>query len=304
MLYQRIRYFLQAAGTDSFSKAAKQMYVSPQALSKQIGLLEEELGGSLFERSAQGITLTRLGEYARQKFSKIDRELTNAVEELKLRAGDKKEQLRIGIFSALPQDSLVTPLITFILGTLSNFQISLELLDLKEGKHLLLERKIDLLLTNTHEEDDWDGCRCLSFGEHEARVIVSLLHPWAIKNCITAEDMRRETFLKMEVNPDYYTVSPEDSFYENIPCKEVLRVTNFETLYALLQQGNAFAVFPLAFVNMDRAKIKSFPFPERNFLFHTALIYHTDSNLKGLEQIVQEIQEEFDLTEVRRIVST
>ena len=298
MLYQRIQYFLRASETGSFSKAARQMYVSPQALSKQIGLLEEELGGRLFERSSQGIVLTSLGEYARQRFSKIDRDLTDAVEELQLRAGDKKERIHIGIFSALPQDSLVTPLVTFILGTLSNYQIGLDLLDLKEGKQLLLEGKIDLLLTNTHEEDDWGSCRCLSFGEHEARVIVSLLHPWAIKDSITEEDMRRETFLKMDAESDHYTVSPENSFYENIPCREVLRVTNFETLYALLQQGNAFAVFPLAFVNMDRAKIKSFPFPGRNFLFHTALIYNPDSRLKGLEQIVREIQEEFDLTEV------
>lgn len=298
MLYQRIRYFLQASEAGSFSKAAEQMFVSAQALTKQIGLLEEEVGGRLFERSPQGVSLTHLGEYAQQKFSKIDQDLTDTMMELKLRAGDKKERVNIGIFSALPQESLVTPLVSFMLGTFKNYQIGLNLIDLHEGRKLLLDGKIDMLLTNTHEEDKWDGCRCLSFGEYEAKVIVSLLHPWAVKDRITVEDMRKETFLKMDMGYGYYTVPQESSFYENIPCKNIQKVANFDTMYALLQQGGAFAVFPLAFVNMDRAKIKCFDFPERKFLFHTALIYNPDSSLRDLNNLVEEIEEEFELTEV------
>lgn len=98
MVYQRIRYFLKAAQTGSFSGAAKQVYVSSQALTKQIGLLEEELGGKLFERSPKGASLTRLGEYAYQKFEKIDTDLSDAIEELKIRARDGKERINIGIF--------------------------------------------------------------------------------------------------------------------------------------------------------------------------------------------------------------
>ena len=298
MVYQRIRYFLQAAECGSFSKAASQMYVSAQALTKQIGLLEEELGGKLFERSPKGVTLTRLGEYAREKLGKIDRDLEDAIGELKVRAGDKKERINLGIFSALPQEPLVTPLVSFLLSSFSNYQIGLNLIDLHEGQILLREKKIDILLTNTHEEDDWTGYRCLSFGEYEAKVIVSLMHPWAVKNEITAEDMRQETFVKMDMGNDHYRVPLQESFYENIPCKNVQRVSNFDTTCALLHQGRGFAVFPLAFTNMDRAKIKSFDYPGRKLLFHTALIYDPESNLTGLGSIVKEIEGEFDLTEV------
>ena len=65
MIYQRIRYFLKAVETESFSKAAVQMFVSAQALTKQISLLEEELGDKLFERSPQGVKLTQYGAYVR-----------------------------------------------------------------------------------------------------------------------------------------------------------------------------------------------------------------------------------------------
>lgn len=297
MIYQRIRYFLKAAETGSFSKAAAEMYVSPQALTKQIGLLEEELGGKLFDRSPQGAALTRLGEYAFHELGKIHDDLNNAMEELKIRAQDDKERINIGIFSALPQETLVTPIVSFLLTSFPNYQIGLDLIDLGEGRKLLGEGKIDLLLTNTHEEDDWSGYRRLSFGEYETKVIVSLRHPWAIKETITAEDMRQETFLKMKADNHSYTVPPKQSFYENIPCKSVQSVNNFDTLFTLLQQGKAFAVFPLAFIHMDVARIKSFDFPGRRFLYHTALIYHPGNSLAGLDAVVTEFMEEFDLQE-------
>jgi DNA-binding transcriptional LysR family regulator len=274
------------------------MYVSAQALTKQIGLLEEELGGKLFERSPQGVSLTRLGIYARERFEKIDRDLNDTIEELKIRAGDKKERINIGIFSALPQEQLVSPVVSFLLGAFPDYQIGLNMIDLDEGRKLLLDNKIDFLMTNTHEEDNWEGYRCLSFGEFEAKIIVSLLHPWAVKSQITVEDMEKETFLKMDVGQGHYIIPQTESFYENIPCKNVQRVSNFDTMITLLNQGSAFAVFPMVFANMDHAKVKSFDLPGRKLLFHTAIIYNPYSTLNGINKIGEELAQEFDLKEI------
>jgi len=299
MVYQRIRYFLKAAELGSFKKAAGQMYVSAQALTRQIGLLEEEVGGQLFERSPSGVTLTRLGEFARSRFGKIDIELNEAVEELQRRARDNKDRINVGIFSALPQEAIVTPVVSFLLAAYGNrYQTGFDLVDLEEGRRLLMDGKIDILLTNTHEEDDWCGYRRLSFGEYEAKIIVSLRHPWALKTSVTVEDMKRQTFLKMKMDSGHYRLPARESFYENIPCKNVQHVSNFDTMYALLQQGEAFGVFPLAFTQMDTAKIKSFDYPGRRFMFHTAVICPVKNSLKGLSDIVEDLKEEFDLQPV------
>ena len=44
MNYQRISYFMKAAEVLNFSEAARQLYIAPQSLGRQIALLEEELG--------------------------------------------------------------------------------------------------------------------------------------------------------------------------------------------------------------------------------------------------------------------
>lgn len=297
MIYQRIRYFLRSAECGSFAAAASQMFVSAQALTKQVGLLEEEIGGKLFERSPQGVHLTSLGEAAYRKFISIDRNMNSSLEELKKQAGTNKEKVNIGIFSALPQDTLVTPLISFLLTSFSEYQIGLNLIDLSEGRQMLMDGKIDLLLTNTHAEDDWDGCGRLSFGAAPAMVNVSLLHPWAVKDSITIEDMKQQTFLKLRMEHSVYNVPRENEFYEIMPCKEIRYVDNFETMYALLQQGDCFAVFPLVFYQLKHAKIKSLEFPGETLTFHTALIYKKEGNTKNLGRIVAELKDEFDLTE-------
>lgn len=298
MIYQRVKYFLKAAEAGSFKKAAEQLFVSSQALTKQVGMLEEELGGKLFERSAKGVILTRLGEVAYQKLNKVDEEFCWEIDQIKRLAYDSKERLRIGIFSSLPQDTIVTPMISFLLSSFPQYQIGLDLIELDEGRKLLMEGKIDIFLTNTHEEDDWGDYRCLSFGDFDTKVIVSLRHPWAVKAAITQEDMEQSTFLKMDMPHSNYRIPKEQSFYERIPCKNIQRVGNFDTLYALLQQGEAFAVFPMAFLYMDRAQIKAFDFPGKKLVFHTALLYNPKSSMQGLHEVVQELQEEFDLKEI------
>jgi DNA-binding transcriptional LysR family regulator len=61
MELRHLRYFIAAAETENVSRAALKLHVSQPALSRQIRDLEEELGFSLFERSAKSVRLTEAG---------------------------------------------------------------------------------------------------------------------------------------------------------------------------------------------------------------------------------------------------
>ena len=54
--------FLEVADCGSFLKASEKLYVSANAVTKQINLLESDLGVKLFQRSKQGLTLTEAGK--------------------------------------------------------------------------------------------------------------------------------------------------------------------------------------------------------------------------------------------------
>jgi DNA-binding transcriptional LysR family regulator len=61
-MLQKLKYFIEVARQRSFTKAAKALYISQPALSKQMRLLEEELGFSIFNRSVKGVELTERGK--------------------------------------------------------------------------------------------------------------------------------------------------------------------------------------------------------------------------------------------------
>ena len=290
-MYQRIRYFLKAAELENFSLAAQALFISPQGLTKQINVLESELGGQLFTRTRRGAELTPLGKYAQQRLRSVVLDYEKAVQDVRAHAADARESITVGIFSALPRESLVLPFVSYLLASYPERQIQLEMVELSAGLRKFREGKLDFLLTNVHEEDDLTGFERLTFGSYDAKVVVSLLHPWAIRDSISVEDMRKESFIKMKIEDDRYTVPPEESFYRNVPCKRILEANNFETMMVLLGQGAGFAIFPLAFTNMERAQIKAFDYPGRSLRYDTALLFDPNNPIKDMDQIVGEIRD-------------
>lgn len=62
MEFHQLAYFLAAAQTQNFRKAAELSLVAQSALSRQIAALEEELGIALFTRHKKRVTLTAAGQ--------------------------------------------------------------------------------------------------------------------------------------------------------------------------------------------------------------------------------------------------
>lgn len=62
MNQNQLRYFVAAAETGSFTRAAERYFVSQTAITQQIRLLEETLGCRLFDRSTRPVCLTSAGK--------------------------------------------------------------------------------------------------------------------------------------------------------------------------------------------------------------------------------------------------
>ncbi len=63
MNFQQLKCVIAVADTGSFTKAAELCCITQPALSNSINMLEEELGGKLFERTTRSVSMTEFGEY-------------------------------------------------------------------------------------------------------------------------------------------------------------------------------------------------------------------------------------------------
>src|SRR3984885_3984700 len=103
--FTRLKYFLAVAEELHFKRAADRLPIPPPPLSKQIKLLERELGGALFERDYHQVRLTPLGE----KLVEPVRHILDQVSDLKATADSiprHARPLRVGATAYAPSDFL------------------------------------------------------------------------------------------------------------------------------------------------------------------------------------------------------
>lgn len=71
MKIRKVFYFLALCEEQSFTRAARRCGVAQPSLTRAIQLLENEIGGRLFERGSSNICLTKLGMLVRPDFEAI-----------------------------------------------------------------------------------------------------------------------------------------------------------------------------------------------------------------------------------------
>ena len=96
MNFRILRYFLNVAREQSFTKAAEQLHITQPTLSRQLASLEEELGVTLFTRSGRNITLTEEGLLLKRRALEILDLEERTLEELKSTEGIVEGTVTIG----------------------------------------------------------------------------------------------------------------------------------------------------------------------------------------------------------------
>ena len=96
MNYQRLKYFHKVAELESFRGAAEVLNISQPALSRQINLLEHEVGTKLFFRAHRRISLTPAGTLLLSHASHLLDEVEFVKEQIKKLTQDRDRSLSVG----------------------------------------------------------------------------------------------------------------------------------------------------------------------------------------------------------------
>lgn len=110
MELSQLRTLIHVAELGSLSKAADRLHIAQPALSRQIRLLEEELGVRLFERHGRGMIVTDQGQDVLRHAMSVMAEL----EEMRAAVSDEETSLRGHIAIGMPPtvaDILTEPLV-------------------------------------------------------------------------------------------------------------------------------------------------------------------------------------------------
>ncbi len=287
--FRKIQYFLKVAETLNFSKAAEELYISTQALNKNIQMLEDELKMPLFECTTRKVRLTEYGEELRKKFGPVAEDYRKACDRMEAYLLKKKKTVRIGFFQAISKKEVVNPVIQFLKAIDRELYIEVIAGELDEVNRWLVSGATDLSITNIHEYEVFERAKIIEFFETPAQIVVSLYHPWVVKERLTEKDLEEVPFLliKREMNLE------EDGYCRGIRGKELHYVTNFNSLLANLETDNHFAVMPKLFESMKWSSLHYFDLPEGyGFNFKMVAMYPLDSKFKEIFDQLHTLAEE------------
>jgi LysR family nitrogen assimilation transcriptional regulator len=143
----RLKYFLRIAEEGSITRAAGLLGIAQPALSRQLQLLEDDLGVALFRRTRRGVELTEAGERLRASTAAPLRQLELAVKY----AGSPLARLERNVLLGLPEttvDVLVVPLINSLNTVFPTAVFSVTVGNTDQLVEAMLKGAVDVALIN------------------------------------------------------------------------------------------------------------------------------------------------------------
>ena len=192
----RLKAFVFAAESLSFSEAAKQLHLTQPTVSHHIKTLEQTLGTALFTRSGHTLKLTEAGRLLLPYAHKLIRQ-TNEVQEM---MGSLQEgivgHLRVAC-STTAGKYILPQLAARFCRRFPQVQISILACTPQHIIPQLLGEDTNLAVVSSYDLCQ-QGLECQAFFNDTIALIVPADHPWALRQAIEPEDLLDEGLFMRE----------------------------------------------------------------------------------------------------------
>ncbi len=262
MEYKKIWYFLQVAKRMNIKRTAAELFISPQALSKHIISLEDEIGKQLFYRNSSGISLTETGTQLKRSFEGLYQSLDDTWDAFLSEVHKQESVVHIAFYRSLPQIAVVSFVTEFLIEHNPELKLELTGCDIAGVLEMLIEGKCDIVITNIHEGSEGEDLSIIKLAKLPAQIIVSKNHPWCKKEGnVTIEDLAKEQIVTYKDSG-----VPMDNFYRVMRDQKgsQIRAIKAGDEDAIMQQvvlGNGYVVRPVYTVKnyMDKLEVLELP---------------------------------------------
>lgn len=198
MTLTNLRYFVEAASCGSFTKAAHNLYVSQPGLSKQIALVEKEIGVPLFLRANRSVKLTPAGEYLYAQLRDILSATDHVLERTRTIGLGLTGSLSIGYLEGHDKP----PGLDTLAGRFPELDLYIERNNFSNLRTGLLSGRYDLIVTLSFETATLSGVECRTLRAMHGAIAINRRNPKADKPDLSLSDLRDE---------DFVTISEQES---------------------------------------------------------------------------------------------
>jgi LysR family transcriptional regulator, low CO2-responsive transcriptional regulator len=255
--------FAALARCQSFTRAAKELYLTQSAVSHAIKSLETELGSRLVDRAGRHVTLTQAGEQFLPHAEKILREMDAARAGLDALSRWGHGRLRVGASTTACEYILPTVLREFK-QSFPKCEIAIEPGDQARQFELLQDNTIDLAVTLAPE-----GTNEFTFVplfEDELRFVTSPVHPWARQGAVLRESIPNETLVLYNKSSTTFRRISDYFREERIALGHYIELGSMDAIKELVKIGLGVGVLApwIARTELENGALVDFPLGRRH----------------------------------------
>ncbi|MCY1667523.1 LysR family transcriptional regulator [Rhizobium sp. SL86] len=190
---RQLQYFRVIAEEEHFGRASSRLQIAQPALSRQMKLLEDEIGVALFERLPRGIRLTTAGRVFLDHCREISSSMTRAVTATRATALGSIGILKVGFIEVAAWQGIVPDSIRRFRDRFPAIELSLSAMSSARQLQSVQDGKIDAgFVYNAHADRDLVA---LPLARHSVLLALPAGHPLAEQPDISLADLRDEGFI-------------------------------------------------------------------------------------------------------------
>lgn len=200
--FQQIDYFLTVAEVLNFTDASRLLYISQPALSKQIGVLEKELGFPLFVRNRRHVALTPEGASLYNDWLDLSKRMENSIHAARTVNSQTSGSLSISCSDTFNYNDVLPATVRRYTQTYPQIDVNIESHSFRTLRDGLMNDTYDIIFTPYFELDGLPEVHWLKLKDIPLSIIIPTSNPLSEQDTVKFRELKDETFI---------LISPDDS---------------------------------------------------------------------------------------------
>ncbi|WP_027417656.1 cidABC operon transcriptional activator CidR [Aneurinibacillus terranovensis] len=274
---RHLNYFVEVARHKSFTKAAQSLHITQPTISKMVKNIEEELGVTLFERTAKQVELTDAGQIIFNQAQQIVKSFENLSAELTDIMHIKKGKIRMGL----------PPMIGahFFPKVLGQFhaqypQIAMELIEdgAKKVEQAVENGSLDIgVVVLPLKESVFHS---FTFVREHLMLLVHPTHPFAVKSAVRLAELEKERFIFFREDFALHDRILEECIRAGFHPRVMYRSSQWDFISEMVAANLGIALLPQTICrDLDAARITVIPLIQPAIPWHLAMVWRKDKYL-------------------------
>lgn len=197
MTFTQIKYFITVAECLSFTEAAKCLFITQPALSRQISAIETELNIQLFVRSKKALKLTPGGVILCNKLPDILKNYNEIIDEARSANDGFEGSLRFGFLDVYDITGLMSETIKKFQEKYPLIQVTMKRYPLGILPQKLYDNQVDMILTYGFSLFDKPNLLVENIQKYRSCIMLHAEHPHARKENLGLSDLKNEVFVTL-----------------------------------------------------------------------------------------------------------